>query len=302
MGGYSKELFIDQAQLEQDDLLCLICHDVLKDPTMLNSCDHVFCKVCIDNWRRTGKNTCPADRTQISGTKKAPRLYKTLLDRLQMRCAFSGCVTIFKLEEFEAHVKECGHNPDTASECAGGCGAILTKNQRQGHNCVLQLKRKLEATNQELEHEKKKVQKITRENEDLKEKVKNSGAGVAQASSSSSAASRNANANANSKPVCIRKVMIPDLEYRRLVQITSNVTWIFMLENHGPLNPQKCGELAVEIEKSLLWSSSPGGRTRWRATVVTDPPAITMKRKTIRPTIRMMELCVHDLYILVSYE
>ena len=30
--------------------ICSICHDLLEDPITIKSCDHNFCRACIENW------------------------------------------------------------------------------------------------------------------------------------------------------------------------------------------------------------------------------------------------------------
>jgi hypothetical protein len=33
-----------------EEFICSICHDVLKDPLVIDPCDHIFCSECIKTW------------------------------------------------------------------------------------------------------------------------------------------------------------------------------------------------------------------------------------------------------------
>jgi len=33
-----------------EEFLCSICHDVLKEPMQITKCQHTFCKLCINEW------------------------------------------------------------------------------------------------------------------------------------------------------------------------------------------------------------------------------------------------------------
>uniref|UniRef100_A0A2I4BWS5 Nuclear factor 7, brain-like n=1 Tax=Austrofundulus limnaeus TaxID=52670 RepID=A0A2I4BWS5_AUSLI len=49
----------------QDDLSCIICHDIFKDPVLL-PCSHSFCKVCLQNWfQDKRRKLCPVCRREV---------------------------------------------------------------------------------------------------------------------------------------------------------------------------------------------------------------------------------------------
>jgi E3 ubiquitin-protein ligase NRDP1 len=33
-----------------EEFICSICRDVLKDPLVIDPCDHIFCSECIKTW------------------------------------------------------------------------------------------------------------------------------------------------------------------------------------------------------------------------------------------------------------
>ncbi|KAG5282965.1 hypothetical protein AALO_G00036720 [Alosa alosa] len=49
-----------------DDLFCVVCHDVFKNPVVL-SCNHIFCKVCLQKfWKSKKSRECPLCRRRSS--------------------------------------------------------------------------------------------------------------------------------------------------------------------------------------------------------------------------------------------
>ena len=44
VGGYDVDRFVGRVDPE---LVCEICHDVMKEPLQLSWCEHIFCRSCI---------------------------------------------------------------------------------------------------------------------------------------------------------------------------------------------------------------------------------------------------------------
>ncbi len=59
LGGYDCE-FINEDQIP-DELMCLICNHVAKDPEQMTCCGKVFCDVCL---KSLGKKPCPTCRSK----------------------------------------------------------------------------------------------------------------------------------------------------------------------------------------------------------------------------------------------
>ena len=58
-----------------DDLLCLICLSVVREPQQISCCGKVLCKVCLDELRKEHSNLCPQCRVDIvSFTDKRSKL------------------------------------------------------------------------------------------------------------------------------------------------------------------------------------------------------------------------------------
>ncbi|XP_077305508.1 RING finger protein 151 [Lithobates pipiens] len=179
-GGYDLEIF---AENPDDDLLCSICHGVLRCPVMV-SCGHIFCRKCILQWLKR-QQTCPCCRTEVKG-KLLVQMHKLKkrINRLQVKCPNEGqgCPAIFPLLRTEEHAESCAFgllccsNEGCPAEvlrkdicehsqacqfwrdvCHMGCGTLLTPENRDEHNCYMELK---ELYNKQLHKLRQKARRI----------------------------------------------------------------------------------------------------------------------------------------------
>eukprot|EP00475_Leptophrys_vorax_P010209 TRINITY_DN16882_c0_g1_i1.p1 TRINITY_DN16882_c0_g1~~TRINITY_DN16882_c0_g1_i1.p1 ORF type:complete len:463 (-),score=120.96 TRINITY_DN16882_c0_g1_i1:48-1436(-) len=83
--------FVDEKAALDHDLVCVICANVMVDPTMVTSCQHSYCKECLDEWLQQ-QTQCPGCRTGIKETIPDRRAKKQI-STLQVRCknAEYGC-------------------------------------------------------------------------------------------------------------------------------------------------------------------------------------------------------------------
>ncbi|KAF6126957.1 ring finger protein 151 [Phyllostomus discolor] len=163
-GGYDLNLFTSPPD---GNLLCSVCHGVLKRPVRL-PCSHVFCKKCILRWLAREK-TCPCCRKEVKRKKMVHmnKLRKTI-GRLEVKCknAEAGCLVTCPLahrkghqnscpfelmacpnegcmaqmphEALAEHRQHCQHG--TQQRCPLGCGATLDPAERIRHNCHQELR------------------------------------------------------------------------------------------------------------------------------------------------------------------
>jgi len=103
--GYDLELIEEQVLKE---LICSICAGVLQDPLQIQACEHAFCKVCISTWFAQNP-TCPIDRRPAGKLTPVPRITRSLLSSLSIKCDFPNCDAVVKLEYIESHKSSCGH-------------------------------------------------------------------------------------------------------------------------------------------------------------------------------------------------
>ncbi|XP_069502575.1 RING finger protein 151 [Ambystoma mexicanum] len=171
-GGYDVDLFTVPPDHE---LLCPICHGVLRCPVMI-SCNHIFCKKCILQWLKR-HHTCPCCRHEVRGKLLVlvHRLNKRI-NRLEIKCQYEqhGCSLRFPVARLDEHSSSCGFallkcpNEDCPEEilrmhmeahlarcrhwkqlCHMGCGTPLTVYNREQHNCYMELKEEWERKTQE---------------------------------------------------------------------------------------------------------------------------------------------------------
>ena len=60
--GYDQDQFVDPPP---DDLVCLICLSVARDPQQVNCCGKVLCKTCLEELKRYS-NICPHCKKKIT--------------------------------------------------------------------------------------------------------------------------------------------------------------------------------------------------------------------------------------------
>ncbi|XP_043540833.1 E3 ubiquitin-protein ligase TRIM52-like [Chiloscyllium plagiosum] len=65
----------------EDDLSCAVCHDLYKDPVLLD-CDHSFCRSCVTQyWEKADTACCPVCRKETSSrTLRAHRILSNIVE------------------------------------------------------------------------------------------------------------------------------------------------------------------------------------------------------------------------------
>ena len=139
--GYDEERF---ATTVNQNFLCLICFNVLREPVLCPRNHHCFCRSCItkhlENFRR-----CPicADELTVETLAEPQRMVKDILNELNIHCIYinRGCQEILQLQHLECHEATCGF---TLAVCTNqGCGATLNQRDLIHHQSELCEFRKL---------------------------------------------------------------------------------------------------------------------------------------------------------------
>ncbi|EDW12421.1 E3 ubiquitin-protein ligase NRDP1 [Drosophila mojavensis] len=142
--GYDLALIVGHVD---EELLCPICADVLEEPMQSSSCEHAFCRFCIEKWMQE-KQICPVDRSDLLPIHLVPvsRLMRNMLARLKIKCCFAenGCTALMPLGEYRDHVANCQNNPKVVVVCNKGCGMRVPKDELSRHNCVFELRQQLQ--------------------------------------------------------------------------------------------------------------------------------------------------------------
>lgn len=125
------------------DFICSICEDVFENPVERRSCEHIYCNECIIRWLLYNP-ICPIDRQRLtqSDLQEVPRVFKSLLGSLQIRCLYAqnGCTQSIQLESLPVHEQECTFGPSPSSSCPNSCG-FTGKLDQGAHSCIEVLKK-----------------------------------------------------------------------------------------------------------------------------------------------------------------
>ena len=163
MPGFDSNRFTDLNENLTKHLICSICLNIF-DNAVRSSCEHTFCKSCVQQWIESNHKECPECRVEFETRKrsdssrsadnlvlirnyifKSHLLANSLVSDLTIKCdfEFSGCQQSVKLGLLSSHVKDCPHRL-----CAK-CGFTFIENIE--HNCIELLKNDRNGLKEKLE-------------------------------------------------------------------------------------------------------------------------------------------------------
>ena len=139
--GYDEERFVTTIN---QNFLCLICFNVLKDPVLCPRNQHCFCRGCITKHLENSRKcpTCADELTEETLTEPS-RMVKDYLNESKICCVYHdrGCEEIVQLQYLDQHEDSCGYTPAVCTN--PGCGATLNKRDLAIHESELCKYRKL---------------------------------------------------------------------------------------------------------------------------------------------------------------
>ena len=139
--GYDEERF---ATTVNQNFLCLICFNVLREPVLCPRNHHCFCRSCITKHLENSRR-CPtcADELTVETLAEPQRMVKDILNELNIHCIYinRGCQEILQLQHLERHEATCGFTPAFCTN--QGCGATLNQRDLIHHQSELCEFRKL---------------------------------------------------------------------------------------------------------------------------------------------------------------
>ena len=113
---------------------CPICLNVLKDPKMCRSNEHVFCTPCITR-HLANSSTCPQcmQELTVETLTRPPRVLMNCLSELYINCDYfsRGCREFVQLGGLQTHVMKCGFAPVQCSNSE--CAEEINKRDRVHH-------------------------------------------------------------------------------------------------------------------------------------------------------------------------
>ena len=126
------------------NLLCPICHSVLKSPWMSVVCEHFYCRDCILRSLETSA-LCPCDRQPLSQAQLVPalRLVQLIVDELKVQCDDTRCTWRGQRSQWEKHpcaaaLGQSQTQEGEPSSSTGGSRAIPCK----WSGCTVEFRRK----------------------------------------------------------------------------------------------------------------------------------------------------------------
>ena len=182
----------DDCRFEKDvdeEFHCSICYNVLKEPRMCRNNEHIFCLDCITEHLNVNTQTCPECNEHLSvETLRRPRVVNNYLSKLKINCDYAdrGCPEYVCVADLKTHVENCAF---ALSLCSNEeCGMGINKHEYREvkcHDCrqmrdvvgrlevsVMELHGKVEASNEKVHGEFKKVAKnLQQMDEKINEKV-----------------------------------------------------------------------------------------------------------------------------------
>ena len=114
-----------------DDLTCLICHSVARDPLQTQCCGKLYCKSCLERHSQN-EGTCPTCRKRRFSTF-SDQLSNRRIKALKLMCdnEEKGCKWTGELDQLEQHIAaECMFAEVPASN---GCSKTLLRSNMQKH-------------------------------------------------------------------------------------------------------------------------------------------------------------------------
>ena len=129
--GYEDRRF---QTLVDENLHCVICTEVLRDPVQCRSNEHHFCRNCITEHLKHSQN-CPTckDPLTVETLVRPQRFLANTLSNLKISCENSerGCRAVVELGSLITHVASCEFNPVACSN--DQCDEIISRRDREIH-------------------------------------------------------------------------------------------------------------------------------------------------------------------------
>lgn len=174
--GIALENVVNGTNMEH--FVCSICTNLLDDAVVLKSCEHMYCRECINQWAKsekptTGASSCPECRQTFTQADlvKPMRVVQALLSQVELNCSNNGCLELILYDNFRKHVKTC---PKANIQCPS-CNASVQKSQFEPHKkiCVPFLSAEVKRLNEKVTSMQETQTKMLNMEKCYKEKIAN---------------------------------------------------------------------------------------------------------------------------------
>ena len=114
-------------------LICSICTELVEDPAMLKTCEHMFCRECIKGWNKFCKTdlTCPDCRQPFVNCdiSNPNRILLNLMGDIRLNCANQGCDVVINYRDYTVHSLSC----DKAIIQCNACTNYFGRSELEDH-------------------------------------------------------------------------------------------------------------------------------------------------------------------------
>ena len=172
--GYDPNRFVFQVRR---DLLCYICHCVLKDPRLCEAEEHYFCLNCITRYLDTQSPICPACNEHLTPQtlQHSDRLLRKVLSEQRIKCDYinRGCFEQVYLGSLKDHVDGCKYRPIPCKNCGLHVNAKDLDNHQQNFCLLKEKSSTMRATQNELSKKRNKKERTKNTSERNLEEIMN---------------------------------------------------------------------------------------------------------------------------------
>ncbi|CAD8094446.1 unnamed protein product [Paramecium primaurelia] len=100
-----RDLIVDPTNIDQN-LLCLICQELVIDPKECSQCQNLFCSDCITSWLQQ-KKKCPYNCSDEIQLKNPHRIVKNSISQIEVKCLNKGCDKQMQIQSLDSHLLQC---------------------------------------------------------------------------------------------------------------------------------------------------------------------------------------------------
>ena len=129
-----------------EQFVCTVCLDVSEDPIVVNDCEHIFCRRCIEN---DGLVKCPTCQEPFKEPKwsELKGLGKRIYLDMKIKCLNPSCDHVLDATNFADHDGNCSITFAVCDEC----GFKNKRSSNDVHSCAKEIKRQFQLrSNEEL--------------------------------------------------------------------------------------------------------------------------------------------------------
>lgn len=141
--GIPIERFSESVQDSVQHIICTFCLDVAEDPGLVNGCEHIFCRSCLEG---QDVSKCPTCQEPLKDSKWSAinGLLRRIYLKLTIKCInYPDCEAVLDASNYKNHDATCDLR-NLFYICPHGCGyrTRIDANNDVHHSCTQQVQLK----------------------------------------------------------------------------------------------------------------------------------------------------------------